>query len=182
MAGDSVDTPVSKSSAAAIIEHAAPSPKRKRRLQNLLNSPILLVVLLLATVASCGKWYALEALSQAPSLHNWNWLSHPNALLIYYPDTDCGCGPGLGNVLNQGRTAHLDTVIVTDIQGKRLTQLNEMGQTLKIKVVNDSSKTVLTNWIGRNWSYKGNITVLRIQDGHVLRRTSGTNISDDFFK
>ncbi len=56
-----MDVPLPKSSAAAITEHAAPAARKNRRLESLLNSPILLVALISATIGLAVKWYTLQA-------------------------------------------------------------------------------------------------------------------------
>lgn len=125
MAGDSVDVPISKDNEAPNAERTARASQRKRRLGNLLNSPILLVMLLLATVGLAFKWHAIQKSLDAPILPGWNWSSHPNSLLIYYPNTDCGCGPGLLPALKQALSGKLNVVVVSNVQGQKLTAVTQ---------------------------------------------------------
>jgi len=89
-----VDIPISKGSEAPSAERAARASQRKPWLSNLLNSPVLLVVLSLAIVGLAFKWHAIQKSSDAPILPGWNWSSHP-------VDVGLGCYP-LSIKLNPG--------------------------------------------------------------------------------
>ncbi len=170
-----MDVPIPKGDEFPNAEHAASAPPKKGRLGNLLNSPILLVALILATAVLAFKWYSLEASLRAPDLPGWSWSAHPNTLLIYYPHTDCGCGPGLSPVLTQARTHHLDVLVLTDIKGEKLATLSKQASGTQAHLTFVDQKAF------QGWIRLGNTTMLLIRHGHIKRRMSGTNITSDFF-
>ena len=115
-----MEIPVSESNEAPNSGRAVLIPQKKHWLGNLFSSPILLAVLTLAAVGLAFKWHAIQKSSDAPILPGWNWSSHPNFLLIYYPNTDCGCGPGLLTALNQAQAEKFDVIAVSNVQGQKL--------------------------------------------------------------
>lgn len=158
-------------------EHSQPRPGKAGRLERILSSPWLFVCLAAATVALAYKWYALEASLRAPVLPGWSWSAHPNTLLIYYPHTDCGCGPGLSPVLTQAHKFHLDVLVVTDVEGEKLTLLSKevlsvYGRLYSLKNFDAVPK----------WSKTGNTAVALIHNGRITRRTGGTNIAEAFYR
>lgn len=147
------------------------------RLSRLLNSPILFIALLLATVALGAKWYQLEASLRAPSIPGWSWSQHPNSLLVYYPQTDCGCGPGAATVLKQAQTHHLEAIVVTDVQGDRLNILSENISATHGDLITQQKLMTI-----QDWKKTGNIVVARVRRGRIIGRANGTNLSDSFFR
>jgi len=170
-----MDVPVSESNKAADVERTASAPQRKRRLGNLLNSPILLVVMVLATIGLALKWYSLQASLRAPDLPSWNWSAHPNTLLIYYPHTDCGCGPGLSAALGQANAKHFDIAIISDVQGENLSHLNEVAIHSHAFLLSSIGSSQL-----KKWCPTGNTTMLCIKNGYIIRKLYGTNIPTEF--
>jgi hypothetical protein len=156
-------------------ERAAPEPAWVRRLNRLLNSPLLFVCLALATAALAYKWYALEASLRAPDLPGWSWSAHPNTLLIYYPHTDCGCGPGLSALLRQAQAKHFDAAVVTDAKGQSLESIAQEANAFQADLLPSANPKFL-----RPWLYDGNTTMLRVRGGRVISRAGGTVIPDGF--
>jgi hypothetical protein len=176
-----VDIPVSEGNKAAIVEGTAPAPQRKRRLGNLLNSPILLVVLILTTIGLAFRWYSLqaslEAARRAPMLSGWSWTAHPNSLLIFYPHTDCGCGPGLSAVLTQASTKPYEVAIVSDVQGPKLDSIVQEAEYYHVHLLAPITPKAMARWCR-----DGNTTLLHIRKGRVVGSVEGTIIPESFFK
>lgn len=160
-----------------IVEKKAACPLGiKRRLSQWMNSPFLFVVLSLATVALGVKWYMLEASLQAPTIPGWSWASHPNTLLIYYPHTDCGCGPGLMTVLTQAQSHHLDVLVMSDVKGeKRVMLAKELADTQGHLLPGVGSGAI------QGLKPTGNTLFVHVQQGRIVRKVDGTNLSTDFF-
>ncbi len=173
----SMDIPVSRVDDAVRAERAVALPKKKKRLERLINSPVLLVVLAIATVGLGSKWYMLEASFRAPDLAGWSWSAHPNTLLIYYPNTDCGCGPGLSAALNQARHKHFDVALITDVQGRKMDVVTEEVNSSHAHLVSLANTKSLNHWLRG-----GNTTMLRIRNGQVVGRAEGTVLPDSFTK
>lgn len=167
--------PVSSGGEVASVSHAAVLPQKAGWLGRLINSCILLVVLSLATVALAFKWYSLEASFQAPNLPGWSWSAHPNTLLIYYPHTDCGCGPGLPTALNQAQAEHFDVAVITDVQGQKMDRVTKEVKFARAHILSSANTTYF-----RRWLKDGNTTMLHIRSGQVVGRAEGTVIPESF--
>lgn len=148
----------------------------KDRLSLLINSPFLFIVLSLATVALGVKWYAVQASLKAPSISGWRWEQHPNSLLIYYPHTDCGCGPGLLPVLAEARNSRLDTLVITDVQGSDLVPVNKAVSDEDANLAYANAEKL------RSLSSSTNAVLVRIRNGRILRRAAGTSVPITFFR
>ena len=90
-----MDVPISKGNKAPNAECAARVSQVKRQLGNLLNSPVLLVVLMLTTVGLAFKCHAIQKSSDAPILPGWNWSSPPtlfsSTIRTRIADVGLGC-------------------------------------------------------------------------------------------
>lgn len=170
-----MDTPISKSNKDVSVEHTARASQRKRRLGNLLNSPILLVMLLLATVGLAFKWHAIQKSLDAPILPGWSWSSHPSSLLIYYPNTDCGCGPGLLPALNQAQSGKLDVIVVSDVQGQKLTAITQQMKNSHVPFVVSANPQSISPLFHSN-----NTMLLHVRNGRVVGHAAGTVLPASF--
>ena len=170
-----MDVPFSKGNEAPNAECAARASQRKRRLENLLNSPVLLAVLLLATVGLAFKWYAIQKSLDAPILPGWSWSSHPNSLLIYYPNTDCGCGPGLLPALNQAQSGKLDVIVVSDVQGQKLAAVTRQLKSSHVPFVACANPQSISPLFRSN-----NTMLVHVRNGRVVGHAAGTIIPASF--
>ncbi len=170
-----MDIPISKGSEAPSAERAARASQRKPWLSNLLNSPVSLVVLSLAIVGLAFKWHAIQKSSDAPILPGWNWSSHPNSLLIYYPSTDCGCGPGLLPALNQAQSGRLDVIVVSDVQGQKLAAVTQQVKSSHVPLVVCANLQSMSPLLRSN-----NTMLIHVRNGRVVGHASGTIIPASF--
>ena len=172
-----MDIPISGAGETMNSERAVPAPRKKGRLERLVGSPLLLVALVLATSILTFKWYSLQAVLRAPVLPGWSWAAHPNTLLIYYPHTDCGCGPGLSAALGQADAKHFDVAVITDVQGKKLAAVAQEANTFHAHLLASAKPEALRRWL-RN----GNALMLHVRNGRVVGQAAGTVIPESFFK
>ncbi len=155
--------------------NSVPVVPRRHWPERFLNSPLLLAALVLATAAFAYKWFTLEQSLKAPALPGWSWAAHPNTLLIYYPHTDCGCGPGLASALAQANARHFDVAVVTDVKGQSLQSLILEVSTTKGHLLPSVDPKILKYWI-----HTGNTTMLHIKNGRIIGSVEGTTVPVGF--
>lgn len=158
------------------MERAARASQRRHWLWNLLNSPVLLAVLTLAIVGLAFKWHAIQKSSDAPVLPGWSWSSHPNSLLIYYPNTDCGCGPGLLPALNQAQSGKLDVIVVSDVQGQKLAAVTQQVKNSHVPFVASANPQSMSPLFRSN-----NTMLIHVRNGRIVGHAPGTIIPASFF-
>lgn len=167
-----MDVPIFKGNEAPRSE---PASQRKSRLENFFNSPILLAMLFLATVGLAFKWYAIQKSSDAPILPGWSWSSHPNSILIYYPNTDCGCGPGLIPALNQAQSAKLDVIVVSNVQGQKLAAVTLQLKNFHVPFAACANPQLISPLFRSN-----NTVLVHVRNGRVVGHAAGTIIPASF--
>ena len=144
--------------------------------RKILGSPLLLMLLLLATPVVAALWYRADAAQRAPLIGDYDWSKHPNALLIAYPPDDCGCGASTSELVTAGLKHDLDVLVIA-VKPSR--ELNELKRSFPSRRVVINAKT--PELIVRRFSPRDKVTTVLIQNGRTVRKVEGGYLDASFF-
>ena len=142
-----------------------------------LDSPLLLVCLILFTGLLAVKAYTLYAASNAPAFRGWDWSRHPQTLLVAYPSPSCGCGPTVPAAVRQGLAHHLDVLVVTDLTGKDAAALTTGLPDTHVHLIAEIGQSFM-----HRLSPNGKTALKMVRQGRVTRILTGGVIPDGFFQ
>ena len=142
-----------------------------------LQSPLLLVVLLLSTAGLASALFTRNSARRAPDLPGYSWAKHPNALLVVYPMADaCStCSLSVYGWAVKGRGHGLDVVVAAHKETLELRSLLKEAMP-NVTVVTGASP----EFIGR-FSRGDKIGGVLVVDGRVVRRQIGGTPDEGFF-
>lgn len=146
------------------------------RFRKVLGSPLLLLVLLLATPVVAALWYRADAAQKVPAIGSYDWSKHPNALLISYPPDDCGCGASTSELVTAGLKHKLDVLVIASKPSKELSTLKQSFSPPRVVIGSKVSESIV-----RRFSPRDKVTTVLIQNGRIMRKVEGGYLDESFF-
>lgn len=136
------------------------------------RSPISLSFLLATTISLVIVWQRSEAVMNAPQIKGYDWTQHPNALLVVYPEDDCGCGLTVSNWVKSGIVKQLDVVVVSKANQPEWDVLKKEYPN-KVTIVTNAPSDIMQEFTPRK-----SVGAAWIQNGKIVRRTDGIPTTD----
>ena len=144
--------------------------------RKILGSPVLLILLLLATPVVAALWYRADAAQKVPAIGSYDWSKHPNVLLISSPPDDCGCGASTSELVTAGLKHNLAVLVIASKPSKELNGLKRDFAERGVVVNDKVSEPVL-----RRFSPRDKVTTVLVQDGRMVRKVEGGYLEESFF-
>ena len=146
--------------------------------RRLWNSPITLICLIVVTAALGASTYAVRLMLRAPAIPNWSWSAHPNAVLVCFRRSGCGCGgDAAGTVMREGRLRGIDVLVVTDEQAAAVKDLVDEAEFTRAHLMTGVAVSTI-----RRLSPAGRTTLLRVRNGRIVGETAENLVPPGFME
>jgi hypothetical protein len=140
----------------------------------IVNSPYTLIFICVATFFVAVAWYSVRQIDVAPSLPNWNWADHSDALLVYYkpPNKGCVCSDDIRKIAEQAKSQGLAVLLVASTKA----DLSDLS------LIRADQRILGLQYQGRSATdVRSSTVVLRIQNQRITKRFMGTTLPVGFF-
>lgn len=143
------------------------------RFQRAINSPLLFVLVFVASLTLSALWFRTETALAAPQIGRYNWENHPNALLVFYRG-NC-CGTPVSDWIEAGTARDLDVLIASEKPSKELRLVAQYFGKSGVTVETNVNRNLMTKFSPNDVA-----TIVRVQNGRITRQVQGTD-PESFF-
>ena len=149
----------------------------RKYLVRIVDSPFVLVLLMIATLVCGIAWRRVYAAATPPAIVGYDWGKHPNALMVVVPPDECGCGMKPSKVAQQAVAQNVDVVVLASRSSDSTKEVEDLGLPhQKLALFLDAPENTV-----RRFSHKQGFSVVRVIDGRITQEFEG-NLPEDFFE
>lgn len=146
----------------------------KKVLNRFLGSPLSLILLVAAALSLTAAWRKSEAALEAPQIGAYDWVLHPNTLLVVYPADDCGCGLTSTDWVTQGVEHQLDVLIASEAKQPEWDLLQKRFPQ-RVSIATGVSKNII-----QRFSPRKRVGAAWIKNGRIVHQIDGVPTSNFF--